>query len=121
MVIVQPGLCHFMQVTDLSETNMRDFIKQDGLVFVYFWAGWCKPCRDFSPLFDSAVKSWEYPIMVGKMDCKNGYAFKDRFPKIDFLPIIIGYRDGTEICRLAGGSVLRLENEIKKACLSKTS
>ncbi len=44
-----------MAVVNLTKENFKDTIVQNPFVIVDFWAPWCEPCVDFSPVFEAAA------------------------------------------------------------------
>ena len=55
-----------------SDTNdqsfEKDVIKADGAVLVDFWAEWCGPCKQLSPVIDDIANEMGDKISVFKVN-----------------------------------------------------
>ena len=45
-----------MAVVELTKANFKDTIVNNDFVIVDFWAPWCEPCVDFTPVFEAAAE-----------------------------------------------------------------
>ncbi|VXD11589.1 Thioredoxin-2 [Planktothrix serta PCC 8927] len=66
-----------------------EVLKAEQPVLVYFWAGWCGPCRLVSPSIDAIATTYHERVKVVKMD-------------IDQNP------DTVKLCKVEGVPALRL-------------
>jgi thioredoxin 1 len=44
-----------MAVVELTKANFKDTIVNNDFVIVDFWAPWCEPCVNFTPVFEAAA------------------------------------------------------------------
>lgn len=48
-----------MSVTDVTEkTFVDEVLMADGLVIVDYWADWCSPCKQMSPIIDELAREY---------------------------------------------------------------
>lgn len=45
-----------MAVLTLTKENFKDTIVNNEFVIVDFWAPWCEPCMNFTPVFEAAAE-----------------------------------------------------------------
>lgn len=75
-------------------------IKDEGIVFVDFWAAWCGPCRMFGPIFEEASNN--YPdITFAKVDTDAEQQLAGE-AGISSIPTLMAFRDGILVYREAG-------------------
>jgi thioredoxin 1 len=55
-------------VIELTESNFDDQVKSGTLVVADFWAPWCGPCRQLSPIIDRIADQFAGKVKVGKLN-----------------------------------------------------
>ena len=89
-----------MATIPVTEATFGDTIKDNGIVFVDFWAAWCGPCRMFGPVFESV--SEVYPDAVfAKVDTDAEQALAGGLG-ISSIPTLMAFREGYLVYREAG-------------------
>lgn len=86
---------------NVCENFESDVISQSGLVLVDFYADWCGPCRQLSPVLEELSK--EFPDI--KFIKVNVETFKEEATKynINSIPNLILFKDGKQLSSKIGG------------------
>ena len=45
------------KVLELTTKNFKDTIEKNDFVIIDFWAPWCEPCKNFTPIFEKAAEA----------------------------------------------------------------
>lgn len=54
-----------MAVSDVNEkTFVDEVVMADGLVIVDYWADWCAPCKQMSPILDELARQYTHVKFV---------------------------------------------------------
>lgn len=65
-------------VIELTASNFESEVNSGTLVVADFWAPWCGPCRQLSPVIDAVADKYAGKVKVGKVnvDENNDLAIK---------------------------------------------
>jgi thioredoxin 1 len=47
-----------MSIKQVSSEAFGDFIQQNQIIIIDFWAEWCAPCKNFEPVFEKVAKQF---------------------------------------------------------------
>lgn len=80
-------------VIDVTAENFEDeVLAAQGPVIVDFWATWCAPCRQVSPVLDQIAE--EHPnVKIAKVNVDNEMDLAMRY-QVTGIPAIKLFRDG---------------------------
>jgi len=81
-----------MHTTELTTENFESTLKNDGIVFIDWWAEWCGPCKAFGPVYER-VAAKHSDITWGKIDTEAQPELAGAFG-IRAIPTLMVFRDG---------------------------
>ncbi len=80
-----------MATVALTRDNFTQTVKDNDIVLVDFWAGWCGPCRIFAPIYEE-VSEGHPDIVFGKVDTEAEQELSGQFG-IMSIPTLMIMRD----------------------------
>lgn len=80
-----------MAVVTLTKENFKDTIEKNPFVIVDFWAPWCEPCVDFTPVFEAAANK-NPDILFGMVDTEQNPEIAEYF-EVTKIPGILVIRE----------------------------
>ncbi|HEC88840.1 MAG TPA: thioredoxin [Thermoplasmata archaeon] len=85
---------------EINERNFEDFLKEDGIMVIDFWASWCMPCLALKPVIEEIEKEMK-EIKFGSVNVDENIELARRFGVIS-IPTLIILINGKEEDRMVG-------------------
>jgi putative thioredoxin len=91
-------------ITDVTEATFeRDVVQRshDVPVVVDFWAAWCAPCRQLTPVLEKEIRAREPHLDLAKLDTDADQQIAGAF-RIQGIPAVKAFRDGKVVDEFVG-------------------
>jgi thioredoxin 1 len=85
----------------LTDANFEETIKNNSLVLVDFWAGWCGPCRALAPTIEELAREYAGKVLVAKLDVDENPTTAEKF-QVYSIPTVVILKDCCEAERIVG-------------------
>lgn len=82
----------------VTDSNFDEVIKDNQVVLVDFWAEWCGPCKQVSPILDEI--SEETGLVVAKMNIDENTRPKDF--SVSSIPYMVLFENGVPVKTIIG-------------------
>lgn len=106
-----------MAVSEVTDANFDEIVKgSKTLTVVDFWADWCAPCRQLSPIIDELADKYGAEVQFVKLDTNDNPAIAMR-EGVMALPTLQFWKDGQVVKVIQGGktrnSLIKLIDELR--------
>jgi thioredoxin 1 len=106
-----------MATSELTTETFETEVLQSSVPYlVDFWAAWCGPCRQFSPIVDQVAEEMEGQIKVGKLNVDENGEIAQKY-KVMSIPTAILFKDGQIAMTAVGASSKQVLTDQIKAAL----
>ena len=85
----------------LTDANFDQTTKNNKIVLVDFWAGWCGPCRALAPVIEELAKEYAGKVLVAKLDVDENPKIAEKF-SVFSIPTVVLIKDCCEVDRVVG-------------------
>jgi thioredoxin 1 len=82
---------HIVYVTD--ETFADEVLKSDTPVLVDYWAEWCGPCKQITPLLDETAQEYVGKLKIAKLNIDENLGTPPKYG-IRGIPTLMLFKDG---------------------------
>ncbi len=94
-------------VADVTDADFEaEVLKSDLPVLVDFWADWCAPCKQLSPVIDELAGQYAGRVKIVKLDTNANIATPAQYG-VRNLPTVLVFSGG-EIVKQMMGSVTKM-------------
>lgn len=91
-----------MATEHVSDNEFEEkVIQAEGAVLVDFWAEWCGPCKQLSPVLDQVANDYEGQLTVAKVNIDKNPEAPSKYG-VRGIPTLILFRDGKQLATKVG-------------------
>ncbi|HHT03882.1 MAG TPA: thioredoxin [Bacteroidales bacterium] len=87
---------------EVTDATFESVVKQsEKLVVLDFWAQWCGPCRQITPIIDELSVEYDGRVVIGKVNVDESNDITSQF-SIRNIPTILFLKNGEVVDKLVG-------------------
>jgi len=95
-----------MSVKEITTADFQsEVLDSKGVVALEFWASWCGPCRQFSPILEQASEQLEGKVSFLKMNSDENPEIPAKY-RVAGIPTLLIFEDGEYKRSLVGARPL---------------
>lgn len=100
---------------EITDATYESVVKQsDKLVVIDFWAQWCGPCRQITPIIEELSTEYDGRAVIGKVNVDESNEITSKF-SIRNIPTVLFLKNGEVVDKLVGAqSKSKFEDIIEK-------
>lgn len=84
-------------IAHVNDQNFAQEIEQyEGIALVDFFAVWCGPCKQQTPIIEALATKYEGKIKIAKLDVDESGATGEKF-SITSIPTLIFFKNGKQV------------------------
>ena len=104
------------EIKEIKDADFEQFVKDNKIAFVDFFAEWCMPCVMMVPVIDELAKTFSGRVAFAKMNIDENHGTAERF-KIMSIPTMIVFKKGEIAERITGALSHDMLKEKINSCL----
>lgn len=89
------------EVVNANKETFDQLIKDEMPIVIDFWAPWCRPCVNFTPIFTEVAAERAHQIRCVKINTEQEQELANRF-RIRSIPTIMVFQNGEMVDMLSG-------------------
>jgi len=90
-----------MTTKHLSDAEFDSAVKSSGPILVDFWAEWCGPCKQLSPILDEVAKEFSDKVTIAKVNIDDNPESPQKYG-VRGIPTLILFKDGKPVATKVG-------------------
>ena len=91
-----------MALVEVTDQNFeQEVLQADKPAIIDFWAEWCAPCRQISPIITELAEQYGDQVKIVKMDIDAHPQTPSRYG-VRAIPTILAFKDGQVVEQLQG-------------------
>ena len=91
-------------IKDINEQNFEEEVlkkSEDLLVLVDFWAPWCGPCKQLTPLLEKVVNNSNGKVKLAKINIDENQQIAGQL-RIQSIPAVFAFKNGQPVNAFQG-------------------
>lgn len=85
----------------VTDDTFKETIKNNSIVVVDCWAGWCQPCKMIAPSVEQLAKEMSGKVVFGKLDVDANAATPAEYG-IMSIPTLLIFKNGDHVDTIIG-------------------
>ena len=85
---------------ELKAAEFNEYVDQEGLIVLDFWANWCGPCKMLAPVMEALEQRFPQ-VHFAKVNVDEEPELAGAF-RVDAIPCLFFLKDKTMVSRMAG-------------------
>tara|TARA_Y100001954_G_scaffold203894_1_gene224908 strand:+ start:284 stop:604 length:321 start_codon:yes stop_codon:yes gene_type:complete len=91
-----------MSILNIDDKNFKEkVLEADKPVLCDFWAEWCGPCKQISPILSELAEEYKEKILVAKVNIDENPEVPSNYG-IMSIPTLILFKNGKSVCSQIG-------------------